>query len=145
MLPTIKILMRWASSLVLLLLTACTSKSSSDDVSKELQSVKSWAATAHMVGDAWKRGAVPTAYAKQTLAKTQQELKKEVDSFSESSINEEKRASILKSIFSLQATLTQMSNSIEHKDYKALTQEIQQLSAQEQNITKLAQAAGGQS
>ncbi|OKH50370.1 hypothetical protein NIES2101_19515 [Calothrix sp. HK-06] len=145
MLPTIKILMRWASSLVLLLLTACTSKSSTNDVSKELRSVKSWAATAHMVGDAWKRGAVPTAYAKQTLKKTQEELKKETDSLSKSSIDEEKRASILKSLFSLQTTLTQMSTSIEHKSYKALTQEIQQLSAQEQNMTKLAQTASGQS
>lgn len=145
MTPSIQILMRSIGSLVLLLLTACTSKSSSDDVLKELQSVKSWAATAHMVGDAWKRGAVPTAYAKQTLAKTQKELKKEVDSLSESSIDKEKRASIIKSIFSLQVTLTQMSTSIEHKNYQALTQEIQQLSAQEQNMTKLAQNLGGQS
>lgn len=100
MLPSIQILISSIGSLVLLLLTACTSKSSGDDVSKELQSVKSWAATAHMVGDAWKRKAVPTAYAKQTLTKTQEELKKETDSLSKLSIDEQKRASILKSIFS---------------------------------------------
>lgn len=62
------------SSLLLLLnlLTACSSQSSTDKLAKELQTVKSWTATAHMVADAQIHGDVPTAYAKHTLEKAQE-------------------------------------------------------------------------
>lgn len=42
--------------LLLPLFTACSSQSSASELTKELQTVTSWAATAQMVGDAWTRG-----------------------------------------------------------------------------------------
>ncbi len=48
--------------LLLIILSACSSKSSADELTKDLQKVTSWAATADMVGDAWTHGNVPTAY-----------------------------------------------------------------------------------
>ena len=55
--------------LILILLTSCNTKTSAEEITKEMQNVSSWAATAKMVGDAWLRGAVPSKYAKQTLRK----------------------------------------------------------------------------
>ncbi|MDZ8054788.1 MAG: hypothetical protein RMX68_026195 [Aulosira sp. ZfuVER01] len=65
--------------LVILWLTSCTSNSSSKEMTKEIQNVSSWSATAHMVGDAWIHGAVPKKYAQETLKKAQEEILKERD------------------------------------------------------------------
>ncbi|MBH8574880.1 hypothetical protein I8752_18000 [Nostocaceae cyanobacterium CENA369] len=130
--------------LLLLLLTACGSKSTKDELSKELQSVKSWTATAHFVGDAWIHKAVPTTYVKQTLDKTQQELKTQTEELSKLSIPSSNRGAILKSLQQLQDTVSQMSKAVENNNYPAVTQQVQQLSHQEQAIAQLSLAAGGQ-
>nr|WP_322656442.1 hypothetical protein [Dendronalium sp. ChiSLP03b] len=130
--------------LLLLLLTACGSKSTKDELSKELTSVKSWAATAHFVGDAWIRKAVPTSYVKQTLVKTQEELKTETETLSKLSIPTANRSAIFKSLQQLQDTVSQMSKAVEKKNYQAVAQQIQQLSHQEQAIAKLSMTAGEQ-
>lgn len=130
---------------LLKLLTACSSQSSTNELAKELQTVKSWAATAEMVGDAWIRGNVPKAYAKQTLEKTQEELKNETDTLSKLSIESSQRDTVLEQLKRLENTVGQMSKAVEQKDQKLIAQQIQQLSLEEQMIDKLAKTAGGHS
>lgn len=146
---------RWVMNLVLLslrlsglllllkLLLACSSQSSSEDLAKELQTVKSWAATAHLVGDSWMRGNVPEAYTKQTLEKTQEELKHETDTLSKLSIESSQRDTVLEQLKRLENTVAQMSKAVEQKDQKAIAHQIQQLSLEEQTIDKLVKTAGG--
>ncbi len=130
--------------LLLKFLIACSSQSSADELAKELQTVKSWTATAHMVGDLWTHGDVPTTYAKQTLEKTQEELKNETDTLSKLSIEPSQHSTVLEHLKSLEDTVSQMSKAVEQKDAQAMTQQIQQLSTQEQTIDKLVKTAGGQ-
>lgn len=138
------------SSLFLLtLLTACSSKSSADELAKELQTVTSWAATAHMVGDAWTRGVVPTAYAKQTLEKAQKELHKEIDKLTQKS-DPQDRATLQEQLRRLESTVGQMSTAVEQGNRTALAklvadiaQQLKQLSREEQTISTLAKTAGG--
>jgi len=127
--------------LFLTILSACSSKSSSDELAKELQTVKSWTATAHLVGDTWMRGDVPTSYAKQTLSKTQEELQNEVDVLSQKALAQN-RTTLVVQLQRLQGTVQQMSKALEHKDARAMQRQIQQLSAQEESISNLAKTAG---
>lgn len=138
--------LRFSSLLLLVkLLSACSSQSSSDELAKELQTVKSWAATAHLVGDSWTQGNVPEAYAKQTLEKTQEELKNETDTLSKLSIESSQRDTLLDQLKRLENTVGQMSKAVAQKDQKAIAQQIQQLSLEEQMLDKLAKTAGGHS
>lgn len=59
--------------LTLLCLAGC-GQPPSQKAEAEQQTLRSWAATAGMVGDAWKRRAVPDAYARQTLQAARQAL-----------------------------------------------------------------------
>jgi prophage DNA circulation protein len=127
--------------LFLTILSACSSKSSSDELAKELQTVKSWTATAHLVGDTWMRGDVPTSYAKQTLSKTQEELQNEIDILSQKALAQN-RTTLVVQLQRLQGTVQQMSKALEHKDARAMQRQIQQLSAQEESISNLAKTAG---
>ena len=127
--------------LLVTILSACSSKSSSDELAKELQTVKSWTATAHLVGDTWIRGDVPTAYAKRTLSKTQEELQNEVEILSQKA-PAQNRTTLVVQLQHLQETVQQMSKAVEQKDAKAMQWQIQQLSAQEQSISNFAKTAG---
>lgn len=124
---------------MLTLLTACNSKSSAEELTKELEKVSSWAATAHMVGEAWIRGDVPMTYAKQTLKTTQKEVQKETDKLSKSSIPQ--RQNVLKPLQRLQNTIGQMSTAVEQKDRTAIATQLKQLSTEEKTIRSLAKPA----
>ena len=117
--------------LVLTILSACSSKSSAGAVTKELRAVKSWAATAHLIGDKWIQKDVPAVYAQQTLSKVQQELQKERDNLSRKA-PPQSRARLIAQVQHLQATVAQMSEAVEQKNFQAMSQQLQQLSAQEQ-------------
>jgi|ERR687885_590851 hypothetical protein len=135
---------RSASLLLLLtILSGCSRKSSADELTQELQTVKSWAATAHLVGDTWIRGDVPTAYAKRTLSTTQKELQNELNKLSQEA-PPQSRATLVAQLQRLQSTVKQMSKAVEQKNAMAMQQQIQQLSAQEQSISTLAKTAGVQ-
>lgn len=139
--------MQWirigSSLLCFSLLTACSGQSSTDKLTKELDSVKSWTATAHMVGDAWIKGTVPEAYAKETLSKTQEELQKETETLKLAD-SAPAHSQILEQLKQLKDTVAQMSKAVEQKDQQAMNQQIQQLSSQEQTISTLfKQQAGG--
>ncbi|OKH58010.1 hypothetical protein NIES2130_16845 [Scytonema sp. HK-05] len=127
---------------MILLIASCSNKKSTEEVTKDLDTISSWAATAHMVGDAWIRKAVPTNYAKQTLKTTQEQLQKETDNLSKLSIPPNQQQSLLKPIQQLKYIVDQMSLAVEKKDRSAIATQIKQLSTQEQTIRRLAKSAG---
>ena len=130
--------------LLLTLLAACSNKSSADDLAKELKTVMSWAATSQMAGDAWIHGSVPTVFAKQTLSKAQTQLHEETDTLAHSSANPTQRRTILNNLQRLESTVSQMSTAVEHEDHNVMTQQLKQLTTQQQMLSALAKAAGRQ-
>jgi hypothetical protein len=111
-----------------LLTTSCSQKTSAEDMQQELDTLTSWAATAHMVGEAWASNSVPKTYAQQTLKTTREKLQQEIGTLSKASIPSLQRQTILKSLEQLQATIGQMSTAVAHKDRTALTTQLKQLS-----------------
>lgn len=134
----------WSLLLFLSTVTACSTQPSVDKLAKELKTVASWAATTHMVGDAWLRGRVPTAYAKRTLQSAQKELQKETNTLAKVAPAPD-RTKALAQLEHLKYSIKQMTAAIEHEDRQAMTQQIQQLSSQEQGLSKLARTTGEQS
>lgn len=134
----------WSLLLLLSTLTACSTKPSADKLTKELQTVESWAVTAHMVGDSWLRGAVPTFYAKQTLQTAQEELQKETTTLTKVAPVQD-RTKVINQLQRIENAIGQMVTAVEQKDRSAMAQKIQQLSTQEQAIKRLVQTTGGQS
>lgn len=130
--------------LLLTLLTACSNKSSKEQLANELQTITSWSATAQMVGEAWVRGAVPTVYAKQTLSTAQQELQKETDTLAQLSIPPTQRPTLLENLQRLDQTVGQMSTAAQQTDRTGMAQEIQKLALEKQKIKKFAQTKGMQ-
>ena len=131
--------------LITLLTSSCSKKTSAESLKKELETVTSWAATAHMVGEAWTRGAVPTVYAQQTLKTTQEKLQEQTDTLSKSSIAIKKRQTVLKPLQQLRQTIDQMSIALEKKDRTAIATQLKQLATEEQTIRRLAKPVGEQS
>ncbi|MBW4635128.1 MAG: hypothetical protein KME30_25490 [Iphinoe sp. HA4291-MV1] len=127
---------------LILYITSCSSKKSTEELTKELETVSSWTATAHMVSEAWLRDAVPTAYAQQTLKTTQKELQKETDNLSKLSIPPKQQQTTLKLIQELKYTVGQMSAAVEQKDRSAIATQLKQLLTEEQTIHKLVKPAG---
>jgi TolA-binding protein len=132
-------------SLLLGLLTSCSNHSSAQ-LSKELQTVTSWAATANMVDHTWIQGAVPTVYAKQTLQTAQQELQKEISTLREPqsfTATKQNRVALLEHLHRLQQILEQMSTTVDQGNSTAMPQQLRQLSMEAQKIDMLAKAIGG--
>ena len=96
-----------------------------------------------MVGDAWARGAVPTAYAQQTLDKTQKQLVEETDTLLHSSAPKQ-RHNVLEHLQRLKSTVGQMSKSVEQKNHSAIALQLQQLTTEQQQLNTIAHAGGQQ-
>lgn len=127
---------------VILFIASCSSKNSPEELTKELDTVSSWAATAHMVSEAWIHQAVPTNYAKQTLKTTQKQLQKETDKLSELSISPKQRRTVLEPLEQLKTTVSQISAAVQQKNRSGVATQIKQLSTEEQSIRLLAKPAG---
>lgn len=130
--------------MLLTLLTSCTTQSSTDQLTHELQSVKSWAATTNMVADAWGRGAIPSAYAKQTLVKAQQELQTEIDNIKKirtpRKTDIESAKNLVYIVSKMSIATGQILTAIKKENRTAVTQQLGQLSIQEQTLDKFEQS-----
>ena len=123
-------------------LDACGSPSSGD-VAKELQTVISWEATAHMVGDAWLKRTVPTVFARRTLQSAREELQREVDTLAHiPDMPAQQRTMLLEPLQQSEHIVAQMLTAVEQDDLAQMTQQLQQLSTNEQAIKALAEKAG---
>ena len=140
---------RRLSSLLLLLALTCCSRTPSDQLKTELQTVTSWTATARMVGETWLRGAVPHAYAKHTLLMAETSLQEATKA-----LEQERQqlpegasalhASIVNQSRSTEQLINQMRVTIEKRDGEALFQLLKQLERDEQVIKALARSGGVQ-
>lgn len=128
--------------LLLASLAACSAQSSTQLVAKQLKTVQSWTATAHTVGDAWMRGDVPPAYAKQTLKKAKEELRKQTDKLEKNS--GATNTGMQEKLKHIENTVGRMSVAVEKKDRTAMSQYIRELATQEQRISTLAKIASGE-
>lgn len=126
--------------LLLTLLTACN-KSATEELNQELDTTKSWAATAEMVGGAWIRSNVPTAYAQQTLSQAEEKLHTQTTAIAQSTNPSQRQ--ILQQLQQIESTVSQMSTAAKQKDYTAMSQHLKQLSTQEQTLSTLAKTVGG--
>ena len=141
--------LRHSGSLFLLLSialsTACRNRSAADEFQKEMQTVTSWAATAHMVGEAWLRGAVPTRYARRTLQTAQEMLAEERSALGQLAPRAGDRlAQTLQHLQKLETTVERMRRTVETGDRARLCQQIEDLATQEQTLKSFIQHAGGQ-
>jgi hypothetical protein len=123
---------------LLILVTGCGSQSSADNIREGLKAVRSWAATAHLLGDTWMAGSAPTPYATQTLLAAQQRLQEARARLQSQSIPADARGALLGQLQNLEKTVGQMRAVIQQGDHSALAQQIGQLSAEEKTIASLA-------
>ena len=134
---------RYGLMLVLVCMTACGTSSPDEEVTTELQTIASWAATAHMVADAWTRGAVPTAYAKQSLQTAQQTLQDEAQTFSQSpAATTQRGAALLQALQQLERMLGMMAQAVEREDRALLATQIAQLTVEEQHLSEFGKIGG---
>ncbi len=110
-----------------------------------MQTAASWAATTHMVGEAWLNGAVPTPYARRTLETAQQTLSEQKRTLAQSpSVTGDSLSKALERLQNLQATVAAMHEAVRTGDRAGLGQLINRLAAEEQALKTFTQDAGGQ-
>ena len=110
-----------------------------------MQTAASWAATAHMVGEAWLGGTVPTRYARRTLQTAQQTLSEQRDTLEQSpSITGDRLSKALEHLQNLEATVGEMQEAVQTGDRASLGQQIKQLATQEETLKTFTREAGGQ-
>lgn len=126
---------------LLMMLTSCSTQSPVDQQVKELQTVQSWAATAHMASDAWTNNTVPTAYTKRTLQTAQQSIQDSLDTLTQKA---SAPAPILADVRTVAQVVGEMGAAVERGDRAALQQQTAQLAAQEQTLGTLAKQVEGQ-
>ncbi len=116
---------------LLLELAACSRSSSHEKLLKSLQTVQSWTATAQMVGETWQQGAVPDAYAEQTLKKSQEEIARETKDLTEPSAQKTQQ---------IQETIQKLIAAVKHRQKGTIAAPLQQLSTQHQQLNTLLKA-----
>ncbi|BAY10659.1 hypothetical protein NIES2098_38350 [Calothrix sp. NIES-2098] len=127
--------------LIIFCLTSCTSKSSSEEMTKEIQNVYSWSATAHMVGDAWIHDAVPKKYAQKTLKKAQEEILKERDNIvklqtSQQTIQQHKSL-LLSEVLLLANQTEKISTAIAQANRAQVQKSLEELEAESKALNRL--------
>lgn len=127
---------------VILSITACNSQPTSQKLSQEIETVSSWAATAHLTGESWLNQDVPTIYAKQTLEKSRDELKKETKTIRKIAASSN-QSSIQNQLQQLQSTIASLATGIDQQDRQAVTQSLRELSNQEKALHSLSEQTGG--
>jgi hypothetical protein len=112
---------------LLLVMTACSSSTPQEKLTKGLKTILSWSATAQMVGQTWQQGTVPQQYAQQTLEKSQQEINKEVQDLSAP-------PALRQSLQQLQQTIQHMTLVIKQGDKAAIDAPLRQLATEQQQL-----------
>jgi hypothetical protein len=129
---------------LVLALAGCT-QSPEDQLKAELQTVASWAATARMASEQLLKGAVPRAYAAQTLRAAAETLQEEAQTIqgvkADGAAAAGLQASLLGRTQSLGQAVGQMSAAVESKDDQKLAQSLEQLKGEEQAVKSLAGGA----
>ena len=130
---------------MLALLAGCGSQGPTSTLADELKTVRSWVATVQMAADAWSRGRVPSAYAKETLLVAQAELKQERQMITQlAGIDAAQRAHMTQQFDRVQHITDTLRTSVENGDHAAATRELLGLAQAEQALVSAAKASGNQ-
>ncbi|WP_339376147.1 hypothetical protein [Calothrix sp. NIES-2098] len=110
-------------------------------MTKEIQNVYSWSATAHMVGDAWIHDAVPKKYAQKTLKKAQEEILKERDNIvklqtSQQTIQQHKSL-LLSEVLLLANQTEKISTAIAQANRAQVQKSLEELEAESKALNRL--------
>jgi hypothetical protein len=125
-------------------LSAACSRDPQKEISREAQTLASWAATLHMIGDSWREGSVPGRYAEKTIIEVREALREEGKTINESStLPADARAAVSDHARKLDALASGMRESVTSNP-AAMPQEIETLAQEEQSLRDLAQKAGAQ-
>jgi inorganic triphosphatase YgiF len=111
----------------------------------ELQSVKSNAATAHMVADAWAHGNVPAAYAKNSLQSAEGELKSAVEALvelPEAQKPEDDGTTLQDHLQRIEKSVEDIAAAAEKEDRAAVAGQVEKLSAEEEALDRIARRLG---
>jgi hypothetical protein len=124
-----------------LLLAGCGGSSGPGAIEQEGQTVRSWVATARLAGESWQRGAVPTAYTRQTIATARQELRqslRQLEQMSTAGAAEQRRAALLQELPRLDGTLDELAAAVGDADRDACGRQLARLAEEEAAIAAIA-------
>jgi hypothetical protein len=112
---------------------------------QEAQTLASWAATLHLVGESWREGSVPSQYARKTFHEIRKVLQKELKSIQESStMPADERAALAEHAQKLDGLTGAMWEEVQTGDPTFTSKMIEQAAQEEQLLKDLAQKAGAQ-
>jgi len=133
----------WELVALLVLLSGCGASSPDDALKADLQTARSWAATAHMVGDDWSQNRIPAAYAQQTLQSTRQGLQDLAQSVAqEPGSSDQAHVTLQTTMRQLDQQLAQMAALVARNDRAALATPLQQVAAEDATLKQLQSRAG---
>jgi hypothetical protein len=114
---------------------ACSNSNPSADLQKEVKTIVSWIETTRAVGEAWKNGSVPSAYAALTFQTAQENLKQEIDSIQSIPISGSAKADLSMKLQQMEISLGEAVQAIEKSDTSALEQTLNQLTTAQQALS----------
>jgi hypothetical protein len=129
----------------LLTIIACGSHSAVDRLKTKLQTAASWAATAHLAGEAWLSGAVPTAYTKRTLHMAEHTLVEGIRQVQAQPATSAAAApaSVSEHLQRLTHLLSRMREAVQAEDRRAMTHHLTALAHEEEALRTLIKGGGG--
>jgi hypothetical protein len=77
--------------LAVALLAACSRQTPDEQLKKDFEPVKSWAATIQLTGERWHRNSVPAAFVRATIAAAEKEYESAAQSIDQSSAGKDLR------------------------------------------------------
>jgi hypothetical protein len=107
--------------------TACSKSNPSEALQKELKTVVSWIETTRAVGEAYKNGSVPPAYAARTFQTAQKNLQQEFENIQSLPISQSTRADLLSKLQQVENSVGQAVQAIGSSDGPALEQTLSQM------------------
>jgi hypothetical protein len=106
---------------------SCSKSNPSEALQKELKRVVSWIETTRAVGEAFKNGSVPPAYAARTFQTAQKNLQQEFKNIQSLPISPSTRADLLSKLQQVENSVGQAVQAIGNSDGPALEQTLSQM------------------
>jgi hypothetical protein len=131
-----------AATLLLLTSSACASDPQKE-ARQELQTLSSWAATIHLLGEAWLERSVPGRYAQKTLDEARQTLQDESQTIQQSSsMPADARASLVEHAQKLDKLAGTLREEVQTGDPSLTRQALDEVAQEQQTLEGLARGAG---
>ena len=126
--------------------SACSGGSPSERVEQERKTVASWAASLHLLCDAWREGSVPTRYAAKSLEEAREALGEEAQTLrrelSQGEAEPQRGSALLDSLARLDALAVAAAGAVRAGDRGAAEQIVGALSREQQSLSDLSRGVG---